>query len=84
MENIPFFARVVVKKKIQETQENEFLKEKNQDNTFILVSAGSKCEDEVREHIGKSVLISNTNSMSLKIEDGWEYFVISQESLLAY
>lgn len=84
MENKPLFARVVVKKKIVEAQENEFLKGKNQDNTFVLVSAGFKCEDEVKRLIGKTVLISSTNAMSLKIEDGWEYFVISQESLLAY
>lgn len=84
MENKPFFTRVIVKNKIEDASTNDFIKKNNQDNTFILVSAGEKCEQEVKDKIGKEVLITQTNAQKLKKEDGWEYFIIQQESLLMY
>lgn len=82
MDRIPFFSRVIVKRK--KPSSNKLLGKSETDcleADYTLISVGNKTEEFLKEYVGKKVSIKG-DGIKLDEIDGEEYFLIPQEALL--
>ena len=81
---IPFKRILVSKEKQKEKKawEKQDFEDELKEKIFTLEDCGEMCDQDIKSLKGKKVIVSDSRGTKVKEEDGLEYFILPQETVL--